>query len=35
VTPLETENVDVPLRGAFDIAHAQRDVVDSFEVHTN
>src|SRR5437870_6969163 len=34
IATLETENVDVPLGRAFDIAHAQRDVIDSFELHT-
>ena len=30
MTVLEAEDVDVPLRGAFDIEHAERDMVDSF-----
>ena len=31
--PLEPENVDVPIGGSFDVAHAHRDVINSFELH--
>jgi hypothetical protein len=31
--PLESENVDVPLGGLFNVAHAHRDVINSFEFH--
>jgi hypothetical protein len=31
--PFESENVDVPFGGSFDVADTHRDVINSFELH--
>ena len=33
MTSLEPENVDVPLGGSLDVAHAERYVINSFKLH--